>query len=101
FTPITSDYAKLFREYDKHKKAVEKEDDIAIEETSAEMYKILMDLVGIPASKAEDLYNNYEKVIEGDYGSDEEMILRLLNYSQYAIDHMDEQTTAKRDKEIR
>ena len=101
FTPITSDYAKLFREYSKYKKAVESNDDVAIEESSAEMYKVLMDLVGVPANKSENLYNNYKKVIEGDYGSDEEMILRLLNYSQYAIDHMDEQAIAEKDKEVR
>ncbi len=96
--PIFSDYSKLFKLIDQYQDAVDKEDDVKIEEVNRKIYKVLLDLSGVPASKSESLVDNYEKILNGDYDSDEEMILRLLNYSQYQIDHMDEYHKEEYDK---
>lgn len=97
--PVYSDYSKLFKLISQYKEASEKDDDVKMDEKSLEIYKVLMDLSGVPATKSEALYNNYNKVLQGDYGSDEEMVLRLLNYSEFAIDNMNEHNKKQAEKD--
>lgn len=99
FTPIMSDYAKFFTEYANYKEAIEKNDYIKAEEVSSELYKVMLDLVGVPASKTSQLVNNYEKIIDGRYDSDEEMWLRILNYSDYQVSQMNQRTIDRANKD--
>lgn len=96
--PIYADYGKLFKLISDYKEASQKEDDVKMGEVSKKIYTVLLDLAGIPATKTSSLVENYDKVINGDYDSGEEMILRLLNYSQFAIDNMNEENRKASEK---
>ena len=93
FSSITA----INRELIKLKRAEDAKDEQAIQESLQEIGRHSADVLGIPASKVKGLYDNLDKIFSENL-SEKELIARLMNYSDYAIDNMNAENRKKAEE---
>lgn len=97
FSSITS----INKELIKLRKAEELGDEVAVVEHLKVITRHLSDVVGVPASKVKSLYEHIDELINNNSNmTDAEIVARLMNYSQYALDNMDKESRDKLKERI-